>query len=101
MIKIATSTDYKSIYEIYKPYVELTAVSFELSVPKLTKFSERIKKTQYLYPWLVAETNKGIVGYAYASAHRQREAYQWTAEVSVYVDKAYHRKHIASSLTQP
>ena len=98
MIRIATSKDYKSIYEIYIPYIETTAVSFELTSPSLSEYSERIEETLNDFPWLVLDVNRQIAGFAYASRHRKREAYQWSAEVSVYIDRAYHRRHAASAL---
>ncbi|MBN2173526.1 MAG: N-acetyltransferase [Bacteroidales bacterium] len=98
MIRLANSKDYKSIHEIYKPFVESTAISFEFSMPSLSEYSKRIDEIQVDYPWLVLDINGQVAGYAYASKHRKRAAYQWAAEVSVYVDKTYYRKHAATAL---
>ena len=71
--------------DIYRPIVEQTATSFELAVPSVEEFASRIVKTVSTHEWLVAEDDGNLVGYAYASPHRAREAYRYSAEVSVYV----------------
>lgn len=73
---------------IYRPYVEESGISFEFDVPSLDEFSARVRK--YLAGWacLVAETEGRILGYAYGSVHRERKAYQWSVETTIYVDAA-------------
>ena len=71
---------------IYAPYVEQTAITFEYDVPTLDDFRQRLLKVQAKYPWIVAEEQGRIVGYAYASAFKERAAYQWAVETSIYVD---------------
>ena len=87
MIKIRTAQeeDAEELLGIYAPYVEQTAVTFEYEVPSVAEFTERIRNTLQKYPYLVAETPEGIVGYAYASAFHERAAYGWGAELSIYV----------------
>lgn len=85
-IRIASPADAAHLLEIYRPYVEHTAVSFEYAVPSLEEFEGRITRTLKRYPYLVAEDESGIVGYAYAGAFKEREAYQHGVELSVYVD---------------
>ena len=87
MIKIRTAQeeDAEELLGIYAPYVEQTAVTFEYEVPSVVEFTERIRNTLQKYPYLVAETPEGIVGYAYASAFHERAAYGWGAELSIYV----------------
>ncbi|HXS46820.1 MAG TPA: arsinothricin resistance N-acetyltransferase ArsN1 family B [Solirubrobacterales bacterium] len=70
---------------IYAPHVEAGATSFEEEPPGATQFAERIAHTATTYPWLVAEREGEVVGYAYACPHRARPAYRWAVEVSVYV----------------
>lgn len=70
---------------IYAPYVEAGATSFEEETPDPAGFAERIRQTLAAYPWLVAECEGRVVGYAYACPHRERPAYRWAVEVSVYV----------------
>jgi phosphinothricin acetyltransferase len=100
MIRIATPQDATAIQRIYAPFVAEGAVSFETEVPTPEEIEARIKSTLYAHPWLVKEEDGKVVAYAYASAHRTRAAYQWCAEVSVYVDPAFHNRGIARRLYQ-
>jgi L-amino acid N-acyltransferase YncA len=75
---------------IYSPHVESGATSFEEDPPDPARFAERIAETAKTYPWLVAERDGEVVGYAYACSHRYRPAYRWAVEVSVYVDSKEH-----------
>ncbi len=83
-IRIAASTDAEAIRAIYAPYIA-TSITFEESVPSLEAFQKRTDKALATYPYLVAELDGEIVGYAYAHELREREAYQWNAELSVYL----------------
>lgn len=76
---------------IYAPYVQQTAITFEYDVPTLDDFRQRLQKVQSRYPWVVAEEDGRIVGYAYASAFKERAAYQWAVETSIYVDGSMKR----------
>lgn len=84
-IRLATLDDSEAILEIYAPYITGTAVTFEYQVPTLTEFRERMTTVQKSYPWLVCEIDKQIVGYAYASRFREREAYNWSVSLSIYL----------------
>lgn len=90
--------DAKSLVEIYAPYVKDTAVSFEYKVPSVEEFEERIRHITEKYPYIVCLKNDKIVGYAYASAYSSREAYNWTAASSIYVDKEFRRQGAGSFL---
>jgi phosphinothricin acetyltransferase len=70
---------------IYAPHVEGGATSFEQVAPDAAEFAERIARTTATHPWLVADREGEVVGYAYACPHRARAAYRWAADVSVYV----------------
>lgn len=70
---------------IYTPFVTFGATSFEEEPPAAAGFAEKIREIQTAYPWLVAERDGRVVGYAYACPHRERPAYRWAIEVSVYV----------------
>lgn len=85
-IRMAGKEDASRLLEIYRPYIEKTAVSFEYTVPSVEKFEERIVQVTKRYPWLAAEQNGEILGYAYASRFHERAAYDWAVETSVYVD---------------
>lgn len=85
IIRSVRPEDAEAIRSIYAPYIENGAVSFEYNVPSVDEIRSRIKKITEKYPWFVSELDGAVVGYAYASPFREREAYQWKAEVSVYV----------------
>ena len=87
-IREATISDVEAMLAIYAPYVERTAVTFEYDVPSLDDFSQRLSKVQSRYPWIVAKEDGRIVGYAYASVFKERAAYQWAVETSIYVDNS-------------
>ncbi|MGN9473736.1 arsinothricin resistance N-acetyltransferase ArsN1 family B [Pseudomonas syringae pv. aptata] len=98
MVRTAARTDAAAIQGIYAPMVERTAISFELEPPTVQEMAERIESTLFKYPYLVAERGGQVVGYAYASQHRAREAYQWSVDVTVYVAPQAHRSGIARAL---
>ena len=85
-IRSASIQDAEAILKIYSHYVQNTAISFEYDVPTLEEFRGRIAHTLENYPYLVAEQNGAIIGYAYGSQFHERAAYSRCAEVSIYVD---------------
>ena len=82
-IRLATPSDAATLLAIYAPYVENTAITFEYEVPTIEDFANRIEKTLEKYPYLVAEEDGLILGYAYASTYYARAAYDWAVELSV------------------
>ena len=98
IIRDAKVTDAKAIQTIYTPYVETTAITFEYNVPSEKEFCRRIETVQQKYPWIVAMVNGKVVGYAYASAFKPRDAYQWAIETSIYVDNNTKRSGIGRQL---
>jgi phosphinothricin acetyltransferase len=96
-IRLARLEDAAAIRAIYAPAVA-TPISFELEVPPEQEMRNRIAKTLVHYPWLVCEQGGRVLGYAYGSRHRQRAAYDWSAEVSVYVDQSSRRQGVARAL---
>lgn len=84
-IRTAGVSDAGRLLEIYKPYVEKTAITFEYEVPSLEKFALRIEDTLKKYPYLVALKDGKILGYAYASEFKGRAAYDWAVETSIYI----------------
>jgi phosphinothricin acetyltransferase len=97
-IRLITTADAEAARNIYAPYVLHTAVSFEYLVPTVEEFTYKIEKITAQYPWLVCEVDGEIAGYAYGSTHRDRTGYQWSPEVTVYLDERFHRKGIARAL---
>jgi L-amino acid N-acyltransferase YncA len=97
-IRLATSEDAAAIAEIYAPYCTSTAVSFEVEAPSADEIAKRITATTAQYPWLVLEDEGVVAGYAYASRHRERAAYQWSVDVAVYVNRARHRRGVGRAL---
>lgn len=98
VLRLATPDDAESILEIYSPSVLDSAVSFELSPPTVEDMAERIEQILTRAPWLILEDASGPLGYAYASPHRSREAYQWSVEVSVYVSARSRRQGVGRTL---
>ncbi len=88
-IRVATKQDAKALLDIYSTYVDNTAITFEYTVPTLEEFAERISVTLQKYPYLVAEHNGVIIGYAYANAFKTRAAYDWSVETTIYMNKDY------------
>ena len=86
-IRTAILSDAQALLNIYSPYVEHTAITFEYDVPSVEEFASRIKNTLQKYPYLVAEKNGRLLGYAYASPFPERPAYDWAVETSIYVDQ--------------
>ncbi|THE66589.1 N-acetyltransferase family protein [Salinadaptatus halalkaliphilus] len=84
-IRVAEPADAAAAREIYAPFCRSTAVTFEETPPTESELADRIESTLETYPWLVCEHDGQAVGYAYASSLRKRRAYQWVAELSVYV----------------
>ncbi len=97
-IRRAEPDDAVELLEIYRPIVEQTAISFELVVPSVTEFSCRIESVLKTHEWLVMEKGETIIGYAYASPHRAREAYQFSTETSVYVRPGNRGEGVANQL---
>jgi len=98
-IRLATEADAPALQAIYAPYVQNTTVSFELAVPTVEEMAERIRKTLVMSPWLVCTNDRNtILGYAYASKHRERAAYQWSVDVSAYVDVPVKRSGVGRGL---
>lgn len=99
-MRLASTSDASGILEIYAPFIRDTTTTFETEVPSVPLFKERISKYLQKGPWLVAEDDDDIVGYAYATEHRGRAAYQWSIELSVYIHPDYRGQRLATRLYQ-
>lgn len=84
-LRPAAPGDAAAIASIYAPFVTASATSFEVEAPGAEEMGQRILSGGDLYPWLVAEEEGQVMGYAYACAFRQRPAYRFAVETSVYL----------------
>jgi phosphinothricin acetyltransferase len=91
-VRLASPNDAVAVADIYRPAVVERATSFEIDPPDASAMSNRITECLARLPWLVAEENGHVLGYAYASPHRGRPAYQWSVDVSAYVHPDAHRR---------
>lgn len=99
-IRTANLDDAAALLAIYVPYVEQTAITFEYEVPSLEEFRGRIAHTLRRYPYLVAEENSEILGYAYTGSFGERAAYSWAVETSIYLRQDVRGKGLGKRLYQ-
>jgi L-amino acid N-acyltransferase YncA len=97
-IRPAEPGDAAAVAAIYAPIVLRTAISFEAEPPSPQTMAQRIETTLERYPWLVAERDGEVVGYAYAGEHQARAAYRWSVNVTVYVAAAAHGQGVGRAL---
>lgn len=97
-IRIAAAADAEAIHAIYAPSVSAGTATFETVLPGIGIMRERIRARLQHYPWLVWEEAGKVLAYAYAGRFRERAAYDWIAETSIYVDADAHRRGIARRL---
>lgn len=97
-LRVATPDDAAPIRDIYAPNITESVTSFEDAVPSTEEMRARIAATLVCTPWLVCERAGEVIGYAYASKHQTRAAYQWCAEASVYVSAAARRLGVGRGL---
>ena len=100
LIRDALPGDIPEILSIYSEYVLHSNYTFEYDVPTIEKFTERFLNITALFPWIVCEIDGKVRGYAYGSRAFERIAYQWDADVTVYIDKDFHGLGIAKRLYQ-
>ena len=98
IIRLACGLDAEQIAAIYAPVVAGTAISFEIEPPDPTEMERRIASTMAGYPWLVCDNGGELLGYAYASMHRARPAYQRSVETTIYGNNRYRRLGVGRAL---
>jgi L-amino acid N-acyltransferase YncA len=98
IVRPATVADAAACAAIYAPYVNDTAVSFELEPPGAEEMAERIEAAGQSHAWLVLEDAGRVVGYAYGGPMHRRAAYRWSCEVSVYVEPGRRRSGAGRAL---
>src|SRR5215472_5470769 len=97
-IRSVTLDDARAVSEIYAPFVSDAATSFETVPPDAAEVERRIKDKTPKYPWLVFEADGMVLGYAYGSEHRTRQAYRWSADVSVYTHERARKRGVGRAL---
>lgn len=85
-IRYAKENDANKLLSIYKEYIN-TAITFEYEAPSRDEFLNRIKNIKKNYPYLVLEDEDRILGYAYAHEFKERKAYSWSVETTIYLDR--------------
>lgn len=98
--RLAKGKDAKELLSIYAPYVENTNITFEYEVPTISEFESRIAKVLKKYPYIVAEKNGKIIGYTYATTFRERVAYNWGLETTIYLSPKAKGQNIGKQLYQ-
>ena len=97
-LRLAAPADAAAIADIYAPIVESTAISFEEVVPSVDEMRARIENTLRGYPWIVAEDDGVVLGYAYGGRWRERRAYRWSVEVTAYVHSSAQRRGVGRAV---
>jgi phosphinothricin acetyltransferase len=98
IVRISRAADAAEVREIYRPFVEGSHTSFETVLPSAEEMARRIETIGETLPWLVLEDAGEVRGYAYATSHRARAAYQWCCETSVYVREGARRSGVGRTL---
>ncbi len=97
-IRAASPADGAELLAIYAPYVKNTAITFDYDVPTLEEFVRRMEVTLKRYPYIVAVADGEILGYAYAGTFKDRAAYDWSVETTVYVKTGHKRAGVGRAL---
>jgi phosphinothricin acetyltransferase len=97
-IRLALEEDAAEIAEIYRPFCESSAVSFEYVAPSAEEIASRLRAIAVQFPWLVLDDGGAVIGYAYASRHSERAAYGWSVNTAVYVREAHRRCGVGRAL---
>lgn len=91
LVRPASPRDADACVAIYRPYVEDTAISWEIEVPTVGEMAARIARLRETHEWLVLERDDQVVGFAYGQPLKRLPAFEWTAETGIYVDVDHHR----------
>ena len=98
LIRMAAPGDAGAMLAVYAPYILETAITFEYQVPAEEEFRGRVEEILRRHPWLLAEEEGKVLGYAYAAPYRSRAAYQWDAEGSVYLAREARGRGLGTAL---
>ena len=97
-IRFATPADAAAVLEIYGPFCDNSPITFETERPAIAEIENRIRKINERYPWLICEKDNQVVGYAYASPHRDRAAYRWSVDIAIYISGSHRGLGIGTAL---
>jgi len=97
-VREANVNDAGELSEIYKYYVDNFPYSFEYIAPSAEEFAKRISDISDRFPFFICESNSEIMGFAYAHQFKERKAYQWVCETSIYAKNGCTQKGIGSML---
>lgn len=98
MIRLARAEDAPQIADIYGPFCTESCVSFETEAPGAEEMAARVERVNRRHAWLVDDAGGAVRGYAYASPHRERAAYRWAVEVTVYVGEGHRGAGVGRTL---
>ena len=90
--------DARRILEVYRPYIEKTAITFEIAVPGEREFERRVADIAAHFPYLLLEVDGELAGYAYAHRQAERAAFDWNAELSIYLAKHWQHRGVGRPL---
>lgn len=97
-IRMAGINDALAVAKIYEPYCLHSPSTFEIVPPDHEEIGLRIARVLKHYPWLVYEEEGEMLGYAYAAGHKERPAYRFSADVSIYLKDGFQKKGIGTAL---
>lgn len=97
-IRLAEQRDAAALAAIYAPSVAGAVTSFELEPPGEAEMARRLAVILAYAPWIVVEHQGDVIGYAYASKHHERAAYQWSVDVTVYIRQDHQRRGVGRAL---
>lgn len=102
IIRTATPSDAAGVLAVYAPYVEQTTVSFEVDVPSVEEYAQRIehKLAATTFIVLVDKETGHIAGFAYNGSFRERPAYDWASEISIYLSPEHQGRGLGSILLE-
>jgi phosphinothricin acetyltransferase len=97
-IRLAAEDDAAAVAAIYGPFCDSAVVSFEYAAPSTGEMANRIRTITTQLPWLVLEHGGTVLGYVYASRHKERAAYGWSVDTAAYVNPTHHRRGVGRAL---
>lgn len=100
MIRAITDGDIEQVLALYNYYIRETTITFETEELSFEVFYKRVHDIMDRYPFLVYEEDGRILGYVYLAEFNSRAAYQWSADLSIYVDKDLRHRGIGGQLYQ-